>query len=63
MGPAHGRERAGILEIGESRYLCREVLLFGRVERLVVAQVSRSASSVFADMALSFPSGSSLWTC
>jgi len=37
--------------------------LFGRVERLVVAQVSRSASSVFADMALSFPSGSSLWTC
>jgi sugar diacid utilization regulator len=30
------------------------VLLYGKVERLVVAQASRTASSVFADMALSF---------
>jgi DNA-binding PucR family transcriptional regulator len=44
----------GILEIGDSRYLCREVLLYGKVERLIVAQASRTASSVFADMALSF---------
>ncbi|HTX69364.1 MAG TPA: helix-turn-helix domain-containing protein [Thermoleophilia bacterium] len=44
----------GIIEIGDARYLCREVLLYGKVERLVIAQASRSASSVFADMALSF---------
>lgn len=44
----------GILEIGDRRYLCREVLLYGKVERLVVAQASRTASSVFVDMALSF---------
>ena len=44
----------GIIEIGDTRYFCREVLLFGKVERLVVAQASRSASSVFVDMALSF---------
>jgi DNA-binding PucR family transcriptional regulator len=44
----------GILEIGDTRYFCREVLLYGKVERLVVAQASRSASSVFVDMALSF---------
>ena len=44
----------GIIEIGDSRYLCREVLLYGKVERLVVAQASPAESSVFADMALSF---------
>ncbi len=44
----------GIVEMGETRYLCREVLLFGKVERLIVAQASRTESSVFADMALSF---------
>ncbi len=44
----------GIVEMEETRYLCREVLLYGRVERLIVAQASRTESSVFADMALSF---------
>jgi sugar diacid utilization regulator len=44
----------GIVEMGETRYLCREVLLYGKVERLVVARASRRESSVFADMALSF---------
>jgi PucR family transcriptional regulator, purine catabolism regulatory protein len=44
----------GIIEIGDARYLCREVLLYGKVERLVVAQASLTESSVFADMALSF---------
>jgi PucR family transcriptional regulator, purine catabolism regulatory protein len=44
----------GIVEIGDSRYLCREVLLYGKVERLIVAQASPAESSVFADMALSF---------
>lgn len=44
----------GIVEVGRSRYFCREVLLFGKVERLVVAVASQTESSVFADMALSF---------
>jgi sugar diacid utilization regulator len=44
----------GIIEIGDLRYFCREVLLYGKVERLIVAQASRTESSVFVDMALSF---------
>jgi purine catabolism regulator len=44
----------GIVELGESRFFCREVLLYGKVERLIVAHASRAESSVFADMALSF---------
>lgn len=44
----------GVIEVDDARYLCREVLLYGKVERLVVAQASRAQSSVFADMALSF---------
>lgn len=44
----------GIVEVGGSRYFCREVLLYGKVERLVVAQAAPASSSVFVDMALSF---------
>jgi len=44
----------GIVETGGSRYFCREVLLYGKVERLVVAQAAPASSSVFVDMALSF---------
>jgi DNA-binding PucR family transcriptional regulator len=49
-----GAAALGIVELGESRFFCREVLLYGKVERLIVAQASRTESSVFADMALSF---------
>lgn len=44
----------GIIEVGQSRFFCREVLLYGKVERLIVALASQTSSSVFADMALSF---------
>jgi purine catabolism regulator len=44
----------GVIEIDDARYLCREVLLYGKVERLIVAQAQAAQSSVFADMALSF---------
>jgi sugar diacid utilization regulator len=44
----------GIVEVGDSRFFCRDVLLFGKLERLVVAEASQTSSSEFADMALSF---------
>jgi purine catabolism regulator len=44
----------GIVEVGRSRFFCREVLLYGKVERLIVAAASQSSSTEFVDMALSF---------
>jgi DNA-binding PucR family transcriptional regulator len=44
----------GIVEAGGSRYFCREVLLYGKVERLIVALAAPRSSSMFVDMALSF---------
>lgn len=44
----------GLVEDGPGRYYCREVVLYGKVERLVAAVASLSATSEFADMALSF---------
>jgi DNA-binding PucR family transcriptional regulator len=44
----------GIVETGGSRYFCREVLLYGKVERLVVALAAPDSSSMLVDMALSF---------
>jgi DNA-binding PucR family transcriptional regulator len=53
-GELTGANALGIVEVGQSRFFCREVLLYGKVERLVVALASRTSSSVFVDMALSF---------
>jgi DNA-binding PucR family transcriptional regulator len=44
----------GIVETGKSRYFCREVLLYGKVERLVVALAAPDSSTMLVDMALSF---------
>lgn len=44
----------GIVEVGQSRFFCREVLLYGKLERLIVAAASQTSSSEFVDMALSF---------
>lgn len=44
----------GIVEVGPSRYFCREVLLYGKLERLIVASAAQTSSSEFVDMALSF---------
>ena len=44
----------GIVEVGQSRFFCRDVLLHGKLERLVVAAASQTSSSEFVDMALSF---------
>jgi PucR family transcriptional regulator, purine catabolism regulatory protein len=44
----------GIVEDAEGRFYCREVVLYGKVERLVVAIATQSATSEFADMALAF---------
>ena len=44
----------GIIEVGGSRFFCREVMLHGKLERLIVAAASQTSSSEFVDMALSF---------
>ncbi len=44
----------GIVEAGGARYFCREVLLYGKVERLIVALAAPRSGSMFVDMALSF---------
>ena len=44
----------GIVEVGDSRYFCREVVLYGKVERLVVASAAQTSSTEFVDTALSF---------
>lgn len=44
----------GIVEVGHARFFCRDVLLYGKLERLVVAEASQTSSSEFVDMALSF---------
>jgi sugar diacid utilization regulator len=44
----------GIVEVGDSRFFCRDVLLYGKLERLIVAAASQTSSSEFVDMALSF---------
>jgi len=44
----------GIFEVGEARFFCREVVLYGRVERLLVASASQASSSELVDTALSF---------
>ena len=44
----------GIVEVGDSRYFCREVMLYGKVERLVVASAAHTSSTEFVDTALSF---------
>jgi purine catabolism regulator len=44
----------GIVEVGSSRYFCREVVLYGKVERLVVASAVQASSTEFVDTALSF---------
>jgi purine catabolism regulator len=44
----------GIVEAGEARFICREVVLYGKLERLLVASASQTSSSEFVDTALSF---------
>ena len=44
----------GFVEDGDERFICREVVLYGKVERLLVARAAPTASAEFADMALSF---------
>jgi sugar diacid utilization regulator len=44
----------GIVEVGASRYFCREVILYGKLERLVVASAAQTSSTEFVDTALSF---------
>ncbi|NLE23173.1 MAG: PucR family transcriptional regulator [Actinobacteria bacterium] len=44
----------GMVEAGGARYFCREVVLYGKVERLIVALAAPRSGSVFVDMALSF---------
>jgi purine catabolism regulator len=44
----------GIVESGEARFVCREVILHGKLERLLVASASQASSSEFVDTALSF---------
>ena len=44
----------GIVEAGEARFFFREVVLYGKLERLLVAVASRASTSEFVDTALSF---------
>jgi purine catabolism regulator len=44
----------GIIEVGEERFYCREVVLYGKLERLLVAVASQASTSEFVDTALSF---------
>ena len=44
----------GFVEDGEARFICREIVLYGKVERLLVAGVQHTSSTEFAHMALSF---------
>ena len=44
----------GIVEVGASRYFCREVVLYGKLEVLVVASAEQTSSTEFVDTALSF---------
>ena len=44
----------GIVEVGASRYFCREVVLYGKLEVLVVASAAQTSSTEFVDTALSF---------
>ena len=44
----------GIVEVGASRYFCREVILYGKLEVLVVALAAQTSSTEFVDTALSF---------
>ena len=44
----------GIVEVGASRYFCREVILYGKLEVLVVAFAAQTSSTEFVDTALSF---------
>lgn len=44
----------GIIEVGASRYFCREVVLYGQLEVLVVASAEQTSSTEFVDTALSF---------
>ena len=44
----------GFIEEGDERFICREVVLYGKVERLLVTLAAPTASTEFADTALSF---------
>jgi len=44
----------GIVEVGASRYFCREVILYGKLEVLIAASAERTSSTEFVDTALSF---------
>ena len=44
----------GIIEVGASRYFCREVILYGKLEVLIVASAEQTSSTEFVDTALSF---------
>ena len=44
----------GIVEVGASRYFCREVILYGKLEVLIVASAEQTSSTEFVDTALSF---------
>jgi purine catabolism regulator len=44
----------GEVEIGSARLYLREVVLYGKVQRVIVASSPRAVSSPYADMALSF---------
>ena len=44
----------GIVEVGASRYFCREVVLYGKLEVLIVASAAQTSSTEFVDTALSF---------
>jgi purine catabolism regulator len=44
----------GIVEVGASRYFCRDVILYGKLEVLIAASAERTSSTEFVDTALSF---------
>ena len=44
----------GFVEDDDQRFICREVVLYGKVERLLVTLAAPTASAEFADTALSF---------
>jgi hypothetical protein len=44
----------GAVEVGESRFFCRVVVLYGKVECFIAVSASRAPSSEFVDTALSF---------
>lgn len=44
----------GFVEDGDARFICREIVLYGKVERLLVTLAAYTSNAEFADTALSF---------